>query len=73
VLARYASYENVNDADSFYLDPVMRRFVGTKAVKHCAASASAMGRFESATLQRSENLDAVAELPETWIDAAHNR
>lgn len=73
VFSRLAGYEDVNDADRLCRDPVMRQLVGGRAVKHGAASASAMGRFETAMLTRSENLDALADLPGRWVDAAHDR
>ena len=73
VFSRLAGYEDVNDADRLRLDPVMRQVVGGRAVKHGAASASAMGRFEVEMLTRPENLEALAELPGRWIDAVHDR
>ena len=51
----------------------MRQLVGGRAVKQGAASASAMGRFETGTLTRSENLAALADLPGLWIDVVHGR
>lgn len=45
--SRLAGYEDVNDADRLRRDPVMRQLIGGRAVKHGAASASAMGRFET--------------------------
>ena len=69
----WPAYEDVNDADRLCRDPVMRQFVGDRAVKHGAASASAMGRFETEMLTRPENLEALAELPGRWIDAVHDR
>jgi hypothetical protein len=44
-----------------------------RAVKHCAASASAMGRFETEMLTRPENLAALIDLPGRWIDAVHDK
>ena len=73
VFSRLAGYEDVNDADRLRLDPVMRQVVGGRAVKHGAASVSAMGRFEVEMLTRPENLTALAELPGRWIDAVHDR
>ena len=72
IFSRLAGYEDVNDADRLRLDPVMRQLVGGRAVKNGAASASAMGRFETEMLTQSENLDALAELPGRWIDAVHD-
>ena len=73
IFSRLAGYEDVNDADRLRRDPVMRQLVGGRAVKRGAASASAMGRFETAMLTRPENLAALADLPGRWIDAVHDR
>jgi hypothetical protein len=73
IFSRLAGYEDVNDADRLCHDPVMRQLVGGRAVKHGAASASAMGRFETEMLTRPENLAALADLPGRWIDAVHDR
>ena len=51
----------------------MRQLIGGRAVKRGAASASAMGRFETKMLTRPENLAALADLPGRWIDAVHDR
>ena len=73
VFPRLAGYEDVNDADRLCRDPVMRQLIGGRAVKRGAASASAMGRFETKMLTRPENLAALADLPGRWIDAVHDR
>ncbi len=73
IFSRLAGYEDVNDADRLCRDPVMRQLVGGRAVKAGAASASAMGRFETEMLTRLENLEALADLPGRWIDAVHDR
>ena len=73
LFSRLAGCEDVNDADRLRLDPVMRQLVGGRALKHGAASASAMGRFETEVLTRPENLEALADLPGLWIDAVHDR
>lgn len=73
IFSRLAGYEDVNDADGLRRDPVMRQLVGGRAVKRGAASASAMGRFETAMLARPENLAVLADLPGRWIDAVHDR
>jgi hypothetical protein len=73
IFSRLAGYEDINDADRLRRDPVMRQLVGGRAVKRGAASASAMGRFETAMLTRPENLAALADLPGRWIDAVHDR
>src|SRR3979411_2930918 len=48
VFGRLAGYEDVNDADRLCRDPAMRWVVGGKAPMDRAASASQMGRFETA-------------------------
>jgi len=73
VFSRLAGYEDVNDADRLCRDPVMRQFVGVRAVKNGAASASAMGRFETEMLTQPENLAVLADLPGRWIDAVHDK
>ncbi len=73
VFSRLAGYEDVDDADRLCRDPVMRQLIGGRAVKSGAASASAMGRFETATLTQAENLAALADLSGHWIDAVHTR
>ena len=73
IFSRLAGYEDVNDADRLCRDPVMRQLVGGRAVKRGAASASAMGRFETEVLTRSENLAVLTDLPGCWIDAVHDR
>jgi len=73
IFSRLAGYEDVNDADRLCCDPVMRQLVGDRAVTRGAASASAMGRFETAMLTRPENLAVLADLPGRWIDAVHDR
>ena len=45
VISCLAGYEDVNDADRLCRDPVMRHLIGGRAVKHGAASASAMSGF----------------------------
>lgn len=73
IFSRLAGYEDVNDADRLCRDPVMRQLVGGRALKHGAASASAMGRFETAMLTQLDNLAALADLPGRWIDAVHDQ
>ena len=73
IFSRLACYEDVNDADRLCRDPVMRQLVGGRAVKHGAASASAMGRFETQMLTQPDNLAVLADLPGLWIDAVHYR
>lgn len=73
IFSRLAGYEDVNDADRLARDPVMRQIIGGRAVKRGAASASAMGRFETEMLTRPENLTALSDIPGRWIDAVHDR
>ncbi len=44
-------------------DAVMRRLVGGRAIKDGAASANALGRFETEILTQPEHLAALADLP----------
>ena len=73
VFSRLAGYEDVNDAERLCRDPVMRQIIGGKAGKRGAASASAMGRFETEMLTQPENLAVLADLPGRWIDLVHDR
>jgi DDE family transposase len=73
VFSRLAGYEDVNDADRLCRDPVMCQLVGGRAVKNGAASASALGRFETEMLTQPENLAALADLPGRWIDTVHGQ
>jgi hypothetical protein len=73
VFGRLAGYEDVNDADRLCGDPAMCWVVGDRAIQGAAASASQMGRFETAWLTRPENLAALADLPGRWIDKVHRR
>jgi hypothetical protein len=47
--------------------------VDGRAITGCAASASQMGRFETKSLSRPENLAALADLPGQWVDKVHQR
>jgi hypothetical protein len=73
IFSRLAGYEDVNDADRLCRDPVMRQLVGGRAVEHSAASASAMGRFETEMLTLPANLAALEDLSGRWIDAVHEQ
>jgi Transposase DDE domain group 1 len=70
---RLAGYEDVNDADRLCRDPAMRWVVGDRAITGLAASASQMGRFETAWPTRPQNLAALIDLPGRWIDKVHAR
>src|SRR5467141_2692736 len=67
VFGRLAGYEDVNDADRLCRDPAMRWVVGDRAITGPAASASQMGRFETAWLTRPQNQAALIDLPGRWI------
>jgi len=56
VFGRLAGYEDVNDAERFARDPVMRAIVGREGLEHAAASSSQMGRFETEWLASDANL-----------------
>jgi hypothetical protein len=73
VFGRLAGYEDVNDADRLGRDPAMRWIVGGRAVTKQAASASQMGRFETAFLASDANLVTLADLSGRWIDRVHGR
>jgi hypothetical protein len=73
VFGRLAGYEDVNDADRLGRDPAMRWIVGGRAVTKQAASASQMGRFETAFLASDANLVTLADLSRRWIDRVHGR
>ena len=73
IFGRLGGYDDVNDADRLSLDPAMRWIVGGKAVERQAASTSQMGRFETEVLATEENLAALADLSEQWIDKVHDR
>src|ERR1700736_6728082 len=73
VFGRLADYEDVNDADRLCRDPAMRWVVGDQAITGPAASASQMGRFETAWLTRPQNLAALIDLPGQWIGKVHAR
>jgi hypothetical protein len=73
VFGRLAGYEDVNDANRLCRDPAMRWVVGDRAITGPAASASQMGRFETAWLTRPQNLTALIDLPGQWIDKVHSR
>jgi hypothetical protein len=73
VFGRLAGYEEVNDADRLCHNPAMRWVVGDRAITGSAASASQMGRFETKWPSRPENLTALADLPERWVDKVHQR
>jgi hypothetical protein len=73
VFGRLAGYEDVNDAERLCRDPAMHWVVGDRAITGSAASASQMRRFETKWLSRPENLAALADLPDQWIDKVRRR
>jgi len=68
VFGRLAGYEDVNDALRLRHDPAMRWIIGGKAAKGSGASPSQMGRFDTTSLARSENLATLTDLSGQWID-----
>jgi hypothetical protein len=73
VFGRLAGYEDVNDADRLAHDPAMRAVVDRAGLDRRAASASQMGRFETAWLSSEVNLAALTDLSGVWIDRVHAR
>jgi Transposase DDE domain group 1 len=73
VFGRLAGYEGVNDAERLARDPTMRAIVGRDGFDRAAASSSQMGRFETEWLASDANLEALMDLPGTWIDRVHER
>jgi len=73
VFGRLAGYEDVNDADRLAHDPAMRAVVDRGGLDRQAASASQMGRFETAWLTTEANLAALTDLSGAWIDRVHAR
>jgi hypothetical protein len=71
VFARLAGYGDVNDADRLAHDPAMRAVVDRHGLDRNAASASQIGRFETAWLTSGVNLAALADLTGAWIDRVH--
>jgi hypothetical protein len=63
VFVRLAGYEDVNDAGRLAHDPAMCAVVDRQGLDRNAASASQMGRFETAWLTSEANLAALADLP----------
>ncbi len=70
VYSRLAGYEDTNDVERLALDPVMRTVVGQEARGKLAASTNTLSRFETGTLTRRENLEALAQLNGLWADRA---
>ena len=73
VFGRLAGDEDVNDAERLAHDPAMRAVVDRQCLDRTAASASQMGRFETAWLTSESNLAALADLSSFWIDRVHAR
>jgi hypothetical protein len=73
VFGRLAGHEEVNDAERLCRDPAMRWVVGERTITGSAASVSQIGRFETKSVSRSENLAALADLPSQWVDKVHRR
>src|SRR3954468_10154173 len=62
VFGRLAGYEDVNDGEGLSDAPRMRGVVGARARTGSAAAAGQMGRFETKSLRRPDNLTALADL-----------
>jgi len=69
VYSRLAGYEDTNDAERLAVDPGMRAAVGRRSEKP-VASTNTLNRFETDTLTRRENLEALAQLNGMWADRA---
>ena len=70
VYSRLAGYEDVNDAHRLSVDPTMRRITGKKMDQKNAASANTMGRFETEMLSVQDNLRALSEVIDRWVERA---
>src|SRR6516165_5940609 len=73
LFGRLAGYADVNDADRLAHDPAMRAVVDRGGLDRRAASASQMGRFETAWLTSDANLAVLTDLSGAWIDRVHAR
>ena len=73
IYGRLAGYEDVNDAERFNVDPVMRQIVGGRADEKQAASTSQVSRFETEVLTHTDNLDALMATPGQWVDRIAQR
>jgi len=73
VYSRLAGYKDTNDAERLCVDPAMRQVVGGRATDHTAASTSQMSRFETETLTRPPNLEALSDLPGVLVDRVRKR
>lgn len=69
--SRLAGYENTKDAEQLSVDPTMRHAVGEQVKDKTAASVSQMGRFEIRILTQSQNLKALMNQLDQWIDKIH--
>ncbi len=66
VYSRLAGYEDVNPGaatERLSVDPVMRDVVGGRGVNRTAASTGLVGRFETESLSRTQNLRALMAMP----------
>jgi len=70
VYARLAGYEDVNDQEALTRDPAMRAVVGKKALDRNAASSQTVSRFETETLTREENIEALSSINAVWVEKA---
>lgn len=73
VFGRLAGYEDVNDTERLWLDPVMRALVGHGDALRFGASTSEMARSETELLATEETLKALGDLPSLWIGRVQDR
>jgi len=67
VYSRLAGYGDTNDAERLCVDPAMRQEGGGRAKDHTVASTTQMNRFETETLTRPHNLNALTDLPGVFV------
>ena len=72
VYSPLAGYEDTNDAERLCVDPAMRQVVGERAKDKTAGSVSQMGRFETAILTQSRNLEVLMNQPGHQLGHSYN-
>jgi hypothetical protein len=70
VYSRLAGYEDTNDAERLAHDPAMRTIASWRDGDRPAASTNTMSRFETETLNTTENLEALTKLNTVWVSRA---
>jgi len=73
VYSRLASYEDVNDAQHLSLDPVMCTITGKKNRGKNAASANAIGCFQTDILIQQKNLDSLSDINSRWVQRSMSK